>query len=53
MHLLLIIILMLAFPAFSVSVREQIESFESVSGLLLNPLSLLSFFGPCMAFGAP
>ena len=36
-----------------VSVQEQIESFESVSGGLLNYLIRLPFCAPCMDFGAP
>jgi hypothetical protein len=36
-----------------VSVREQIESFEPVSGPLLNALIRLPFCGSCMDLGTP
>jgi GR25 family glycosyltransferase involved in LPS biosynthesis len=35
-----------------VSVREHIESLESVSGCLLNALNRLPFCAPCMDWGA-
>jgi len=36
----------------SVSVREQIESLESVSSTLLNSLNLLPICAPCIVLGA-
>jgi hypothetical protein len=38
--------------AFLVSVREQIESLESVSSTPLNSLNLLPFCAPCIVLGA-
>lgn len=37
----------------ALTVQEQIESFESVSGGPLNPLILLPFYVPCAISGHP